>query len=118
MKLTLCGHEDRYAVEQLQMALFPEGTEGDAVSTLHRGKVWLTAVTKITLNGKTATASRRLKAVREDVRLRRRMLQQSNKQAWASASIFIGICLLLIIGVVCFLVHNPEALDYLLRVAG
>lgn len=48
----------------------------------------------------------------------RRMLQQSNKQAWASAGIFIGICLLLIIGVVCFLVHNPEALDYLLRVAG
>ncbi len=41
----------------------------------------------------------------------RRMLQQSNKQAWASAGIFIGICLLLIIGVVCFLVHNPEALD-------
>ena len=25
MKLTLIGHEDRYAVEQLQMALFPEG---------------------------------------------------------------------------------------------
>lgn len=48
----------------------------------------------------------------------RRMLQQSNKQAWASAGIFIGICLLLIIGVVCFLVWNPEALDYLLRVAG
>ena len=48
----------------------------------------------------------------------RRMLQQSNKQAWASAGIFIGICLLLIIGVVCFLVHNQEALDYLLRIAG
>ena len=48
MKLTLIGHEDRYAVEQLQMALFPEGTEGEAVSTLHRGKIWLTAVTKIT----------------------------------------------------------------------
>ena len=48
----------------------------------------------------------------------RRMLQQSNKQAWASAGIFIGICLLLIICVVCFLVHNQEALDYLLRIAG
>ena len=77
MKLTLCGHEDRYAVEQLQLALFPEGTVGEAVSTLHRGKTWLTAVTKITINGTSATASRRLKAVREDVRLRRRMLQQS-----------------------------------------
>ena len=77
MKLILIGHDDRYAVEQLQMALFPEGTEGEALSTLHRGKIWLTAVTKITIAGKTATASRRLKAAQEDVRLRRRMLQQS-----------------------------------------
>ena len=77
MKLTLHGHDDRYAVEQLQMALFPEGTDGEAVSTLHRGKTYLTAVTKITLNGKTATASRRLKAAEESVRLRRQRLQQS-----------------------------------------
>ena len=77
MKLTLRGHEDRYAVGQLQMALFPEGTAGEAVSTLHRGKTWLTAVTKITTGGKTATASRRLKAAAEEVRLRRRILQQS-----------------------------------------
>ena len=28
MKLTLIGHEDLYAVEQLQLALFPESTEG------------------------------------------------------------------------------------------
>ena len=77
MKLTLIGHDDRYAVEQLQMALFPEGTEGEAFSTLHRGKIWLTASTKITLDGKTVTASRRLKAEDETVRLRRRALQQS-----------------------------------------
>ena len=77
MNLTLIGHADRYAVEQLQMALFPEGTEGDAVSTLHRGNTWLTASTKITIDGRTASASRRLKADREDVRLRRRALQQS-----------------------------------------
>ena len=32
MKLTLIGHDDRYAVEQLQMALFPQGTQGSAVS--------------------------------------------------------------------------------------
>ena len=55
MKLTLTGHDDRYAVEQLQMALFPEGTEGEAFSTLieslsldgagkgyGQGAVWLT----------------------------------------------------------------------------
>ena len=77
MKLTLIGHEDRYAVEQLQLALFPANTEGEAVSTLHRGQTWLTATAKITLEGRTVTASRRLKAAEETVRLRRRALQQS-----------------------------------------
>ena len=77
MKLTLIGHDDRYAVEQLQMALFPAGAEVDAVSTLHRGKTWLTASTKITYEGRTAAASRRMKAAEETVRLRRRTLQQS-----------------------------------------
>ena len=77
MKLTIIGHEDRYPVEQLQMALFPEGTEGEATSTLHRGVTWLTATTKITLDGRTVTASRRLKAAEETVRLRRQTLQQS-----------------------------------------
>ena len=77
MKLTLIGHEDRYAVEQLQMALFPEGVEGEALSILHRGATWLTATTKITTDGKTVTASRRIKAADETVRLRRRALQQS-----------------------------------------
>ena len=77
MNLTLIGHEDRYAVEQLQMALFPENPEGTAVSALFRGKTWLTATAKITLNGKTVSAARRLKAGEETVRLRRRILQQS-----------------------------------------
>ena len=77
MNLKLIGHDDRYAVEQLQMALFPAGTEGEAVSSLHRGATWLTARAKITLDGKTVTACRRLKASEETVRLRRRILQQS-----------------------------------------
>ena len=77
MNLTLIGHDDRYAVEQLLMALFPAGSSGAAVSTLHRGETWLTAVTKITYEGRTVTASRRLKAGEETVRLRRRALQQS-----------------------------------------
>ena len=77
MKLTLHGHDDRYAVEQLQMALFPEGTAGEATSRLHRGKVWLTAKTAITLEGRTVTGCRRLKVTEETVRLRRRILQQS-----------------------------------------
>ena len=77
MNLTRIGHDDRYAVEQLQMALFPDNPEGQAESTLHRGNTWLTATTRITLNGETAVASRRLRTAEETVRLRRRALQQS-----------------------------------------
>ena len=77
MKLTLAGHSDLYAVEQLQLSLFPENAEGEAVSALHRGKIWLTASTKITMDGKTVTARCRIKAADETVRSRRRALQQS-----------------------------------------
>ena len=56
MKLTLSGHDDRYAVEQLQLSLFPEQAGGEAVSALHRGQTWLTATTRITLDGKTVRA--------------------------------------------------------------
>ena len=77
MNLTLNGHEDLYAVEQLQLALFPDGTQGEAISSLHRGKVWLTATAKITVDGKSASAMRRIKACDETVRSRRRALQQS-----------------------------------------
>ncbi len=84
MKLYLCGHEDRYAVEQLQLALFPEESMepvdapflGDgAVSSLFVGEKWLTATAKITLNGKTATARGRLLKEKADVPSRRRLLQ-------------------------------------------
>ncbi len=77
MKLTLLGHDDRYAVEQLQLSLFSVDAGGEATSALHRGKTWLTAVTKITQNGRTVTAVKRLKANQETVRLRRQTLQQS-----------------------------------------
>ncbi len=77
MKLTLSGHDDRYAVEQLMMSLFGNGSEGKAASTLHRGATWLTASAKITVDGKTVTRSRRLKVSEETVRLRRRALQHS-----------------------------------------
>ena len=77
MKLTLLGHDDRYAVEQLQMALFSTEEYGEALSSLHRGATWLTATTKITKNGKTVKAARRIRANEETVRLRRRALQQS-----------------------------------------
>ena len=69
MKLYLRGHDDRYAVEQLQLALFPDEpmepvdapfTGDGAVSSLHIGKTWLTATASITLHGRTAKAVRRL----------------------------------------------------------
>ena len=80
MKLTFIGHDDRYAIEQLQMSLFPEYIHaeiGEAVSKLSRGKTWLTATTTIIINGKKSSASKKLLAAEESVRLRRRILQQS-----------------------------------------
>ena len=80
MKLTFIGHDDRYAIEQLQMSLFPEFIHqdiGEAVSKLSRGNTWLTATTIITINGKRTSAAKRIKAGEESVRLRRRALQQS-----------------------------------------
>lgn len=77
MNLTLIGHDDRYAVEQLQLALFPDAGEGEAVSKLSRGNIWLTASVRITIAGRTASATRRLSADQETVRLRRRALQQA-----------------------------------------
>ena len=81
MKLTRMGHEDLYAVEQLQMALFGTREDGEALSRLHRGNTWLTAVTQITIGQKTTRAVRRMKTADETVRARRRILQQSYYQA-------------------------------------
>ena len=77
MKLILSGHDDRYAVEQLLMSLFGTQAEGRAQSSLHRSRTWLTAVTVITLNGKTTRAIQRIKTAQETIPARRRCLQQS-----------------------------------------
>ena len=76
MKLELIGHTEEYAVSQLQMALFPAAWEGEIVSRLCRGKVWLTAVTEIIVNGKKTRAVKRIRVEEETVRLRRQILQQ------------------------------------------
>ena len=83
MKLILKGHEDLYAVEQLQLALFPPESQPEdlAVSALHRGKQWISAITTITRGDKTTRAVRRFQAADETVRSRRRALQQSYYQA-------------------------------------
>ena len=77
MKLNLVGHDDLYAVEQLQMSLFGNNAEGEATSRLSRGSAYITASTTITYNGRTAAACRRFKTADETVRLRRQKLQQS-----------------------------------------
>ena len=77
MKLNLFGHDDLYAVEQLQMSLFGNNAEGEATSRLSRGSTYITASTTITYNGRTAAACRRFKTADETVRLRRQKLQQS-----------------------------------------
>ena len=77
MKLTLIGHDDLYAVEQLQMSLFGNNAPGEAVSTLVRSGTYTTAVTAIEYNGQTARATRRFRTAEETVRLRRQKLQQS-----------------------------------------
>ena len=53
MKLTLTGHDDRYAVEQLQMSLFPAGAEVEAVSRLTREAGQITVTSTVQLNGST-----------------------------------------------------------------
>ncbi len=86
MKLYLSGHTDRYALEQLQLCLFPEELmefcekpfRGDgAVSRLSYGKKYLTATAKITRNGVTTRAVQRLPLAKESYTLRRRMLQRA-----------------------------------------
>ena len=86
MKLYLKNHTERYPVEQLQLQLFAqepsefctEPFTGDGtVSSLSRGKRYLTATAKVTYQGKTGFAVNRVLLDRADVRATRRILQRS-----------------------------------------
>ena len=64
MKLTLIGHDDRYAIEQSLLAFFPEerpAYEGDeanyAVSRLTSAQIYTTATTTIVFQEKTPAGS-------------------------------------------------------------
>ncbi len=90
MKLLLIDHEERYAVEQMQLALFPlepmepmtEPFDGDgAVSRLVRDGETVTAETVITLGGAEHRCTVTLNASEETISLRRRILQQSYYRA-------------------------------------
>ena len=86
MKLYLKNHSERYPVEQLQLQLFAqepsefctEPFTGDGtVSSLTRGKKYLTATAKVTYRGKTGFAQNRVPLDKADVRATRRILQRS-----------------------------------------
>lgn len=86
MKLYLKNHTERYPVEQLQLQLFAqepsefctEPFTGDGtVSSLSRGKQFLTATAKVTYRGRTGFASNRVRLEDADVRATRRILQRS-----------------------------------------
>ena len=94
MKLYFLGHSERYAIEQLQMQLFPddppevcdEPFKGDGmISALFRGKTWVTATTRI-IRGSTIIRSRaHIRTEQADVRATRRLLQRSFYSAAAQA---------------------------------
>lgn len=86
MKLRLIGHDNRYAMEQILLMLFPQerveytGTAvcGDgATSALSVGRVWCTATAKITWRGQTAVGTARCKVHGVTESLRRQILRQS-----------------------------------------
>ena len=89
MKLTLIGHDDRYAIEQSLLAFFPNerpAYEGDeentAVSRLSAGKTYTTATTTIVFNGKTGRGVSRVRIAPdldeyERERLRQRVVKLS-----------------------------------------
>ena len=86
MKLYLKNHTERYPVEQLQLQLFAqepsefctEPFTGDGtVSSLSRGKQFLTATAKVTYRGRPGFASNRVRLEDADVRATRRILQRS-----------------------------------------
>ena len=89
MKLTLIGHDDRYAIEQSLLAFFPderpvyEGDEANcAVSRLISAKVYTTATTTIVFRGKTGRGVSRVRIspdldAYEQERLRQRVVKLS-----------------------------------------
>ena len=90
MKLRLVGHDSRYAMEQIQLVLFPgerlEFTEapfrGDgALSTLSVGPVYTTASAAITREGITHRGFARCRTQGATEALRRQILRQSYYKA-------------------------------------
>lgn len=66
MRLTLIGHDYRYAAEQMMLTLFPDERPGEGENhlrlSLFWGKTWLTACAALTYSGTRYTARRRARA--------------------------------------------------------
>ena len=98
MKLTLCGHDYRYACEQMLLTLFPEqrpvyeGQEENEVRlTLRAGERWLTAGAKLIWQGTTCRAVARARqseltgeAIADD-RVKQRILKLAFYRAGCAA---------------------------------
>ncbi len=85
MKLMFRGHDDRYALEQSLLAFFPDerpvyeaAQEGEdhAQVTLHEGKTYTTATTRLTYHGKTARGMARVMTKEIDDEYERERLRQ------------------------------------------
>lgn len=90
MKLQLIGHDNRYAIEQLSLSLFPQDKpecvdesfqEDGAVSVLRKGPTWITATAKITKDGKTVLGMARCSTAHFTEALQRQILRQSYYRA-------------------------------------
>ncbi len=97
MFLKLVNHEYKYAVEQIMLVLFPgqlpeyeDPSKEDCacLSSLSLGKVWATAHTKLTWQGKTCSGISRVKVSELTGQLvRDRLLQRILKQSFYKAAV-------------------------------
>ena len=77
MEITLIGHDCRYQVEQLQMALFGVDAPGCAISTVTREDDIIRFTTRITVGELVTTGCRELNAAEETPNIFHRCLRQS-----------------------------------------
>ena len=97
MFLKLINHQYKYAVEQIMLVLFPgqlpeyedaAKETSAAISSLSVGKVWATARTTLTWEGKTCVGVSRVQVSRlTDALVRDRLLQRILKQSFYKASV-------------------------------
>ena len=103
MDIILLNNDYKYAAEQMMLTLFPEerpvypeapeSGAGRAVTlSLHEGKTYCTAVCRLTLDGRTACGTSRIRAGRlRDEAERPRLEQRILKLAFYRAALAVGV---------------------------